>query len=128
MSGAVSRWLGSVEGLDDIAERLLRVQIEHDTAISVIRRYDSPNTLFYCDPPYPHGTRGDSKAYQYEMTDAQHIELYAALSNVKGRVAISGYYGPLYQELYKDWHVHEEGSKKAHSVKTERFEVLWTNY
>lgn len=61
MAGAVSRWLGSVEGLEWIASRLLRVQIEHDLAINVIRRYDSPETLFYCDPPYPHDSRGIQK-------------------------------------------------------------------
>jgi hypothetical protein len=31
-------------------------------------------------------------------------------------------------ELYKNWYLYEEGSKKAHSVKKERTEVLWTNY
>src|SRR5690606_23548164 len=54
MAGAVSRWLGSVEGLSEIVQRLLRVQIENAPAIEVIQRYDSPETLFYCDPPYPH--------------------------------------------------------------------------
>ena len=34
MAGAVSRWLGSVEGLEWIASRLLRVQIEHDNALA----------------------------------------------------------------------------------------------
>ncbi len=51
MSGAVSRWLGSIEDLPGIAERLLRVQIENRPAIDVIQLYDSPDTLFYCDPP-----------------------------------------------------------------------------
>src|SRR5437868_1361469 len=60
MSGVVSRWLGSVEGLPEIAERLLRVQIENRPAIDIIRLYDSPGTLFYCEPPYLHSTRGDS--------------------------------------------------------------------
>lgn len=128
MAGAVSRWLGSVEGLEWIVSRLLRVQIEHDSAINVIKRYDSPLTLFYCDPPYPHDSRGDSKAYQYEMTDEEHIKLHRTLSEVKGKVAISGYHGDLMDELYQDWHIHEEGTKKAHSIKTERVEVLWTNY
>lgn len=58
MSGVVSRWLGGVEMLPHIAERLLRVQIENRPAIDVIRLYDSRNTLFYCDPPYVHATRG----------------------------------------------------------------------
>ena len=128
MSGVVSRWLGSVEGLDAIAMRLLRVQIEHDSALAVIRRYDSPDTLFYCDPPYPHESRGDSKAYTYEMTDNDHRELASLLHTVKGLVAISGYHCPLMDELYADWHVHHEGVKKTHSVKTDRAEVLWTNY
>ena len=48
MAGAVSRWLGSIEGLAEIAQRLLRVQIENAPAIEVIKRYDSEQTLFYC--------------------------------------------------------------------------------
>jgi DNA adenine methylase len=128
MAGAVSRWLGSVEGLEWIVSRLLRVQIEHDDSINVIKRYDSPDTLFYCDPPYPHDSRGDSKAYQYEMRDEDHIELHHVLSQVKGKVAISGYHGNLMDELYKEWYVYEDKPKHAHSIKTERTEVLWTNY
>jgi len=128
MAGAVSRWLGSVEGLDAIAGRLLRVQIEHDDALAVIRRYDSPDTLFYCDPPYPHESRGDSKAYRYEMSDADHITLAFFLKTTRGKVAVSGYHCELFDELYRGWNVHEEGVKKAHSIKEDRIEVLWTNY
>lgn len=128
MAGAVSRWLGSVEGLEWIASRLLRVQFENDNAVEVIKRYDSPDTLFYCDPPYPHDARGDSKAYQFEMTDQEHIELHRVLSQVEGKVAISSYHCELMDELYSDWYVYEERPKRAHSIKTERVEVLWTNY
>ncbi len=85
MSGAVSRWLGSVEGLEYIATRLLRVQIENDKAENVIRRYDSGETLFYCDPPYPNESRGDSKAYQFELSDEQDAELAKLLNSVKGK-------------------------------------------
>src|SRR5215469_5749325 len=72
MAGAVSRWLGSVEDLSEIAQRLLRVQIEHASAIEVIERYDNEETLFYCDPPYVHDSRGDSNAYAHEMTNKDH--------------------------------------------------------
>jgi len=128
MAGAVSRWLGSVEGLEYIATRLLRVQVENDTAINIIKRYDSSRTLFYCDPPYPHQSRGDSKAYSFEMTDAEHAELRRVLQSVKGRVAISGYDCDLMRHLYKDWQMHRDRPKKAMSIKKERQEVLWTNY
>ncbi|MCV3212402.1 DNA adenine methylase [Plectonema radiosum NIES-515] len=102
MAGAVSRWLGSVEGLSEIVQRLLRVQIENHPAIDVIKRYDSSETLFYCDPPYPHDSRGDARAYAYEMTDEEHRELAHVLQNVQGKVAVSGYDCSLMQELYAD--------------------------
>jgi DNA adenine methylase len=117
-----------VAGLEFIACRLLRVQIEHDSAINVIKRYHSAETLFYCDPPYPHESRGDAKAYSYEMTDADHIDLGRVLREVKGKVAISGYDCDLMRELYKDWHIHRENPKMAMSIKKQRQEVLWTNY
>lgn len=128
MAGAVSRWLGSVEGLAEIAQRLLRVQIENAPAVEIIRRYDSPDTLFYCDPPYAHESRGDSKAYGYEMTDADHRALAKALRNVKGRVAVSGYQCSLMDELYGAWHCTVAPAKPVHSVKSLRTEALWTNY
>jgi DNA adenine methylase len=128
MSGAVSRWLGSVEGLEYIATRLLRVQIENDKAENIIRRYDSSETLFYCDPPYPHESRGDSKAYQFEMIDNEHSSLAKLLNNVKGKVAVSGYDCDLMRSLYKGWHIHKEKPKKAMSIKEDRQELLWTNY
>ncbi len=128
MAGAVSRWLGSVEGLSEIVQRLLRIQIENAPAIEVIQRYDSAETLFYCDPPYPHDSRGDSHAYGYEMTDNDHRELAEVLTSLKGKVALSGYRCELLDKLYKDWNCIESPSKQCLSVKQPRTEILWTNY
>ncbi|MGA9997789.1 MAG: DNA adenine methylase [Pyrinomonadaceae bacterium] len=128
MAGAVSRWLGAVDDLPLIAQRLLRVQIENAPAIEVIKRYDNEETLFYCDPPYPHDSRGDTNAYANEMTDEQHRELAAVLRNVKGKVAISSYHCSLMDKLYSDWRQIESKEKLIHSVKTPRTEVLWVNY
>ena len=68
MSGVVSRWLGGVDALDEIAQRLLRVQIENRPAVDVIQLYDSHKTLFYCDPPYLHATRGEPKHTSLKWT------------------------------------------------------------
>ena len=62
MAGAVSRWLGSVDGLAEITLRLQRVQIENAPAIDVIRRYDTADTVFYLDPPYVHSARGGHRS------------------------------------------------------------------
>ncbi len=128
MAGAVSRWLGSIEGLPGIAERLLRVQIENRPAIEIIRRYDGEDTFFYCDPPYPHEIRRDIRAYKYEMTVEDHTELASLLRSVKGKAAISGYRCELTDELYKGWRHIEGPEKNCHSVKKPRIEALWMNY
>lgn len=128
MAGAVSRWLGSVEGLPEIANRLLRVQIENRPALEVIELYDSKETLFYCDPPYPHESRRDSKAYGYEMNDSDHCDLANVLNNINGKAAVSGYRCELMDELYKGWHCVEAPTKNCHSSKKPRTEALWMNY
>ncbi|XQQ06064.1 MAG: DNA adenine methylase [Leptolyngbya sp. IPPAS B-1204] len=117
-----------MEGLSEIVQRLLRVQIENTPAIEVIRRYDSEETLFYCDPPYPHDSRGDANAYGYEMTDDEHRQLAEVLKNVKGKVALSGYHCDLLDQLYHDWDYIEAPAKQCLSVKQPRTEVLWINY
>jgi len=128
MSGVVSRWLGSVEDLPDIALRLLRVQIENRPAVEVIQLYDSPGTLFYCDPPYLHSTRGDSKAYGFEMDEDEHRHLAEILRNCKGKVALSGYRCELMDVLYAGWQRYDAPPKQCHSIKKMRQEALWMNY
>lgn len=130
MSGVVSRWLGGVEALPQIAERLLRVQIENRPAIDVIKLYDAPQTVIYCDPPYIHETRGDTKAYGHEMTDAQHRELAEALNACQGMVAISNYQCELMDALYAapKWIRTISAERTIHSTKDKRSEALWTNY
>jgi DNA adenine methylase len=128
MSGVVSRWLGSVHMLPEIAERLLRVQIENRPALDVIRLYDDKDTLFYCDPPYPHEARGDDKAYSFEMMDEEHEALADVLHHVEGKVAISGYRCRLLDRLYRRWRRFDAPPKHAHSIKKVRREALWMNY
>jgi len=128
MAGAVSRWLGSIEGLSEIAERLLRVQIENRPATKIISLYDSEDTLFYCDPPYPHEIRKDTRSYKYEMTTEDHVELASVLNSIEGKAAISSYRCDLMDRLYEDWHCVEAPEKNCHSVKKPRREAIWMNY
>src|SRR5262245_55397972 len=58
MSGVVSRWLGSVAMLPEIAERLLRVQIENRTAIQFISFYAYKETIFIFQQLYTLSSHG----------------------------------------------------------------------
>lgn len=128
MSGVVSRWLGGVEALKEITERLLRVQIENRPAMEVIHIYDSAITLFYCDPPYLHETRGDNKAYGFEMDFDQHQQLSQVLNKCRGKVALSGYRCDVMDTWYKGWRRFDAPIKQCHSIKQPRQECLWVNY
>ena len=128
MAGAVSRWLGSVDGLPEITQRLQRVQIENAPALDVIHRYDTENTVFYLDPPYVHSARGDSAAYGFEMSDEDHMELADTLQMIRGRAVLSGYRTPLYDLLYKDWRRVDGPLRNCNSVRQPRRESLWMNF
>ena len=128
MSGAVSRWLGSVEGLSEIAQRLQRIQIENAPAIEVIQRYDTADTVFYLDPPYVHSARGDTAAYGFEMTDEEHVELSEVLNGIRGRAILSGYRTDLYDRLYTNWRREDALERVCHSVRKPRQESAWMNF
>jgi DNA adenine methylase len=128
MAGAVSRWLGAVDALPQIAQRLMRVQIENAPAIEVIQRYDTDQTLFYLDPPYVHESRGDTSAYLHEMSDWEHIQLGNALKGITGRAVISGYRTKLYDEVFYGWHRVDAPAKLCNSSKGFRQESLWMNF
>ena len=128
MAGAVSRWLGAIDGLPEVVQRLQRVQIENAPALEIIERYDTDNTLFYLDPPYVHGSRGDSCAYSHEMTDAEHTDLAEMLNSISGKAAVSGYRTQLYDDLFSGWTRVDAPVKKCNSSKQERQESLWLNY
>ena len=117
------------EHLYQIAERLRGVTIEEADALEVIQRYDNDRALFYVDPPYVAATRkrwADS-AYRHEMTDEQHRKLAEVLHGCKGMVALSGYDGPLYQELFGDWRRLERQARTNGNTAETVTESLWLN-
>jgi len=130
MSGAVSRYHGRLEQLHNVADRLRRVQIENKPAIEVVERHDDEDSLFYCDPPYPHEVRGDTNSYGAEMSDEDHRELAESLRNADGKVAVSGYKCDLYEELFEEhgWNRVDAEEKTMHTTKDKRQESLWLNY
>ena len=95
-----------VEHLVETTGRLKDVGLENDEATKVIQRYDTPDTLFYCDPPYPAGVRSarwGKKAYQHEMTRKDHILLAELLNDIQGMAIVSSYPSRLYDRLYVGW-------------------------
>lgn len=133
MNENVSAWLSAVDGLPDAHERLRRVEIRCQDAVEFIKQLDSPDTFYYCDPPYLKETRNTKDAYTHEMSSEQHQELLITLASIKGKFMLSGYPSEMYDSFARDhnWHVtdfkvdNKASSAKEKEIKTER---IWTNY
>ncbi|MBX9653622.1 DNA adenine methylase [bacterium] len=132
MADVVSGYLSAIDDeLPRIIERLRCVQIVCRDAVEVIQKWDSPDTLFYCDPPYLPETRTTKSVYTCEMNDEGHRKLAETLLNCKGQVILSGYSSPMYDELFHGWHKVSfdlPNNAASGSTKSRKQEVLWMNF
>ncbi len=85
--------------LPHTAQRLAHVRIHNEDWKTVVDRYDSPDTLFYLDPPYHPDTCMVEMHYDHCLTDAQHEQLVERVVTLKGKVVLSCYPHPLYEAL-----------------------------
>jgi len=134
MNENVSAWLTAIEGLPEFHSRIKRVQISDDDALDFIKELDSPETLFYCDPPYMHEARSSVGEYhEYEMSKEEHATLLDVLGDIQGKFLLSGYRSKLYDDFAEasNWRrVDFEIDNKASSakVKEKKTECVWMNY
>jgi len=92
--------------LDDIHERLCRVDIERLPFGELIRRYDRPGALFYLDPPY-HGNEED---YGKDVfSEADFVALRDLLAAIEGRFIMSINATPMIRDLYSRFTIEEVG-------------------
>lgn len=116
-----------------VAERFQSgVVVEQRPALEVIARFDSRETLFYIDPPYPHEARSPkrvrgelSSSYRHELTGGGHAELLAMLRQCQAAVVVSGYPSEIYDRALAGWRRVERGAWADGG--NARTEVLWLN-
>jgi DNA adenine methylase len=80
-------WANWRDALPAMMERLREVHLECDDAMAVIKRWDSPQTIFYCDPPYIGADQGHYKGYTMNHFKA----LVDVLDTCQGSFVLSGY-------------------------------------
>lgn len=119
----------SIDALEHIAKRLKGVTIECLDYQECIRRYDSPESLFYIDCPY----YGHEDYYGDSFTEKDHYELSSILHSIKAKVMLSHYECDTYNRLYSDWCKYTyqsfKGSHKSTGEeKPKTIEVLYCNF
>lgn len=93
-------WNRHIERLPQILDRLRHVFISQEDAIACIDRWDSPQTLFYVDPPYVNAHQGHYKGFTQEDFE----RLVDKLKSIQGSFVLSNYDNPYPPS---DWEKHE---------------------
>ncbi|DAD54676.1 TPA: site-specific DNA methylase [Aquificae Joseph's Coat Spring virus] len=116
-----------------IRKRLKYVIIEAKDFEDLMRRWDTEETFFYCDPPY----FGAEHYYDIPFTKRDHERLLSLLKQTKGKWILSGYHNELYATALKGYpYIEKQISKSSYGVtqssknKTRPLatEVLWFNF
>jgi DNA adenine methylase len=86
-------WANLPDKLAAAAHRLAGVALEHGDALELITRYDQPDTVIYCDPPYAGPSRLEpGKGYRHDHAEQLWPPLVEVLSGVRrAGVILSGY-------------------------------------
>jgi len=113
-----------------ILERLKLVDIENRSFEKVIRTYDSPETVFYLDPPY---TTSRSDYYQAVFTADDHERLSTMLARVRGKFVLSYDDSPLIRRLYRGFEIEKvevlrSADKVTGAERRTQNELLIRNY
>ena len=107
-------------------KRVEGIEIFCRDAIDLIKLKDTPDTFFYCDPPYVSSDCGHYKGY----TKDNFMELLELLSNIKGKFLLSSYPDPEL-EKYSQWHtkkIIQNLSVTQNTYSDTKTEVLTYNY
>ena len=119
---APREWRNWQRSIASLHKRFQNVIIENRDAVELIEAQDREDTLFYVDPPYVPSARSGG-GYKVDMTEGEHVKLLECLKNVKGRVVLSGYANPMYDEALAGWQRITRREQANGGRKTE--EVLW---
>lgn len=86
------------EEMSAVHLRLAHVRIENLSWQDLIKRYDRPDTFFYCDPPY-HGCPD----YKHNLVLEDYKAIAETLSAIKGKFILSINDHPAMREVFKDF-------------------------
>ncbi len=84
-------------------DRLQDVKIYDKDFKAIIKQFDSPNTLFYLDPPYSVEKLTDNLYKNYVTPQ----EVYNAISGIKGQFVLSYNDTKENRDLFKDYNIKE---------------------
>ena len=90
------------ELIENTHKRLERVQIECLPYEEILKRFDRPETLFFCDPPY-YGRA----LYRHNFTPTDFAALAKRLREIQGKFVLTLNDAPEVRTLFSEFSMHE---------------------
>lgn len=104
-------WYSKIESILKFSERLKGVFIDNIDALDCIKLWDSPQTFFYCDPPYVNANQGHYSGYSQDDLE----KLIGTLGRIKGSFILSGYNNGCYPDSWERFEFNAYSSAKLGS-------------
>jgi DNA adenine methylase len=123
-----NKWYSLPDHLGWWCDRMRRVQVECQDWLTLVKRFNRPDTLLFCDPPYHLDKRRSKTLYQHEMGNDAHIDLLCWLRQTKAKVMLCGYSHDMYDLLLPRWKRLERKVRCSIGKHDWRVEVLWLNF
>ena len=113
------------EEMSDIHLRLAHVRIENLSWNDLITRYDTPDTFFYCDPPYY-----NCPDYKHNFETQDFLDLAAVLKQIQGKFMLSINDHPDIREIFYGFNRREVSLLYTISQTgpVEANELIYSNY
>ncbi len=113
--------------ITQVIDRLKSCYITSEDALACIKRWDSPQTFFYCDPPYPNTDQGHYSGYSQQDFE----NLIETLKSCQGSFILSCYHN---DAVPQDWERFEfdascsASNTNAGGHRQKRTEVVWRRF
>jgi len=117
-------YINQISRLPEYLDRMSGVYLECNDALKVIEDWDSPQTFFYCDPPYPNADQGHYSGYILKDFES----LCDVLDNCQGSFLLSNYDQPNVN-IPEQWERFEFDAYSSSALdkqhRGKRTEVVW---
>jgi DNA adenine methylase len=121
LTNQVISWWNKIANLSHCVERMKSVYIENQDALKCIKSWDSPQTLFYLDPPYPGTHCGHYEGYKQHDFE----ELLYSLKHCQGSFLLSCYPNESVPDKWEKFQFKKRCTVNMNSENTERTEMVW---
>ena len=113
--------VNKINELPGYIDRMRSIYISRGPALKCIKQWDSPQTFFYIDPPYPGTFQGHYEGY----TKDDFAELCRLLESIEGSFVLSNYDSDIPSKDWERFNFRSNSWAAPSRNSSKRIEVCW---